>query len=129
MEGIDICRIIGRRCDYFSVRLLFLRKIPTFTLRGKPFSVLIFMRSEIFSEDVQYFSKIALSTTILSLRELFRRIKTPSRISSSKIDAPALLNIRGMHPGEKFWFFNCIFTQIVLYYTTLFVFHLTLSES
>ena len=73
--------------------------------------------------------KIALPTTVLSLRELFRKIKTPSRISSSEIDAPALLNIRGMHPGEKFWFFNCIFTQMVLYYTTLFVFHLTLSES
>ena len=87
------------------------------------------MLSEMFSEEVKRFSKIALSATVLSLRELFRRIKTTSRISSSEIDAPALLNICGMHPGEKFWFFNCIFTQIVLYYTTLFVFHLTLSEN
>jgi len=38
------------------------------------------MRFEMFSEETAWFCKIALSTTILSLRELFRRIKTPSTI-------------------------------------------------
>ena len=62
------------RCDYFSVRLLFLRKIPTFTLNGK--QLFIFMLSEMFSEKAAVFSKIALTATVLNLRELFRRIKT-----------------------------------------------------
>jgi len=35
------------------------------------FFILIFVRSEMFSEEVKRFSKIALPTTILSLRELF----------------------------------------------------------
>jgi hypothetical protein len=38
------------------------------------------MLSEMSSEETAQFSKIALSTTILSLRELLRRIKTPSTI-------------------------------------------------
>jgi hypothetical protein len=35
-----------------------------------------------FSEETAQFSKITLSATDLSLREIFRRIKTPSRIKS-----------------------------------------------
>ena len=66
------------RCDCFSGRILFYRNLQTFRLRGKSFSVWIFMRSEMFSEETAWFCKIALSTTILSLRELFRRIKTTS---------------------------------------------------
>ena len=67
------------RCNYFPEWLLFLLNLQTFTLRWKLFSVLIFMRQEMFSEETAQFSKIALSTTVLSLRELFRRIKTTSR--------------------------------------------------
>ena len=78
-----ICRFFiankYRRCDCFSGRFLFYRNLQTITLRWKLFSVLIFMLSEMFSEETAQFRKIALSATILSLRELFRRIKTPSR--------------------------------------------------
>ena len=38
-----------------------------------------------FSEETAWFSKIALSTTILSLRELFRRIKTTSTFSDEAL--------------------------------------------
>ena len=66
----------------FSVysNLNFLRNIQTFRLRRKPFSVFVFMRFEMFFEEMQHFCKTALSTTVLYLRELFRRIKIPSRI-------------------------------------------------
>jgi hypothetical protein len=40
---------------------------------------LIFMLSEMFSEEVEGSSNLTTSATVLSLRELFRRIKTPSR--------------------------------------------------
>ena len=43
------------------------------------------MLSEMFSEEMQRFSKIALSTTVLSLRELFWRIKTPSSFSDEAL--------------------------------------------
>ena len=37
-----------------------------------------FLHSEMFSEEYEMFSKIELRTTVLSLRDLFQRIKTPS---------------------------------------------------
>ena len=47
------------------------------------FSVFVFMRLEIFSEETAMSCKIALTATILRLRELFRKIKTPPTIFSS----------------------------------------------
>ena len=64
----------------FFVSAFILRILQTFVLRWMPFSVLTFILSEMFSEEAVMFSKIALSATALSLRELFRRIKTPSKI-------------------------------------------------
>ena len=45
------------------------------------------MLSEMFSEETAQFSKIALPTTVLSLRELFRRIKTPSTIKLNVVQS------------------------------------------
>ena len=59
------------------------------------------MRSEMFSEETAWFCKIALSTTILSLREIFRRIKTTStiykfsRVQSSMIELFVFIVICG----------------------------------
>ena len=68
------------RCDCFSGRFLFYRNLQTITLGWKLFSVFDFMHLEMFSEETAQFCKLALSATVLSLRELFRRIKTPSTI-------------------------------------------------
>ena len=43
------------------------------------------MRLEMFSGETAMFSKIALSTTVLSFRDLFRRIKTPSTFSDEAL--------------------------------------------
>ena len=55
------------------------------------------MRLEMFSEEVKRFIKIALSATVLSLRELFRRIKTPSTIF-------VLRNTAELDPVNRSWY-------------------------
>ena len=75
-EPLTFVSLLGksRWCNYFSGRLSFLRKKQTFRLRGKSFSVFIFMKTEMFSEELEGSSNLAISATELSVRDCFRTI-------------------------------------------------------